>query len=64
MAADQASQGPALNAGVEGETRNLTPKIAFYIGTGLAKLLAERFNKPAKQLHVSVSCCSNSFQGT
>ena len=43
-----------LSAGVEGEKRNLTPKIAFYIGSGLAKLLADRFSKPANELKVSV----------
>lgn len=42
-------------AGVEGETRNLTPKIAYFIGVGFAKLLSNRFSKPADQLKVSVS---------
>ena len=45
----------SLNVGVQGETRNLTPKIAYYIGAGLAKLLADRFKKSANKLKVSVS---------
>lgn len=44
-----------MSAGVEGEKRNLTPKTAFYIGSGLAKLLSDRFGKPTDQLKVSVS---------
>lgn len=40
--------------GVQGETRNLTPIIAFYIGSGLAQLLKDRFNKPTNELKVSV----------
>jgi len=47
---------PESPAGVQGEKRNLTPLIAYYIGTGLAKLLSARFNKPANELKVSVSC--------
>jgi hypothetical protein len=41
-------------AGVQGEKRNLTPMIAYYIGTGFAKLLSARFSKPANELKVSV----------
>lgn len=45
----------SLKTGIEGQPQTLTPKIAFYIGSGLAKLLAERFNKPVNELRVSVS---------
>ncbi len=48
----------ALPAGVKNQPRTLTPKIAYYIGSGLAKLLADRFSKPIDQLKVSVSLCA------
>ena len=40
---------------MEGEARNITPTIAYFIGAALAEQLAKRFGVPTTSLRVSVS---------
>lgn len=40
--------------GVEGEARNITPTVAFFIGAGLAEMLAKRESVPTTSLRISV----------
>lgn len=40
---------------MEGEARNITPTIAFFLGAGLAEQLGKRFKVPTTSLRVSVS---------
>ena len=41
-------------AGVEGEARNITPTIGYFIGAALAEQLAKRFGVPTTSLRISV----------
>ena len=47
-------QGYYACAGVEGEARNITPTVAFFIGAGLAEMLAKREGVPTTSLRISV----------
>ncbi|BDA46832.1 Phosphomannomutase/phosphoglucomutase [Coccomyxa sp. Obi] len=40
--------------GVEGENRNITPTIAFFLGAALSEQLAKRFSVPTTALSVSI----------